>query len=569
MITPNIWGGGQLFAFSALDGDSFCSDDFVGYLCADKIGIRFETKIKRELILVNLKRKDLPEFKTVASDIITLSTKANDINIIYANRHLIVGNTVNDSYFTVTTEGEHTAEKLKDCNIQNTNDGEFTGILKRGNKFAFAFGHSKEAVISLLNKGIEADIPRLIKQRLKIYELNFLSEDNEYSMLYSKCLSVMKSQLYSPEGRLKKIWSTPDRLPHKYLWLWDSVFHSVGYRNINHSLAEDLILDIFYAQKENGFIPHMAGVEVESYVTQPPVIGWGAYLVYEKSQNKNFLKEVFQKNQKFLLWCANNRKKGEKELYTWFTEDYSLCRCGESGMDNSPRFDKDTVLEAIDFSCFMANETRIMAKIAGILEDAENEAFFNKWYEKIKNDINQKLWSEKDGFYFDFDINNNELQKIWTVASFLPILAGICDQKQTEQLIKHLTDKNRFYTEMPIPSVSKHDSNYSSDMWRGPVWLNYNYMVIKGLENCGYGSLATEIAQKTVHSLNYWYKKSGTVFEYYDPDNLSSPATLDRKGAVFEPYDFNIRYQSVRDYGWSNTICLDLLHNELKRDAKN
>ena len=106
-------------------------------------------------------------------------------------------------------------------------------------------------------------------------------------------------------------------------------------------------------------------------------------------------------------------------------------------------------------------------------------------------------------------------------------------------------------------------------MWRGPVWLNYNYMVIKGLENCGYGSLATEIAQKTIRSLNYWYKKSGTVFEYYDPDNLSSPATLDRKGAVFEPYDFNIRYQSVRDYGWSNTICLDLLHNELKRDAKN
>ena len=54
MVTPNIWGQGQLFAFSALDGGSFAREDFVGTLSGDKIGIRFHTKVIRELAVVKV-----------------------------------------------------------------------------------------------------------------------------------------------------------------------------------------------------------------------------------------------------------------------------------------------------------------------------------------------------------------------------------------------------------------------------------------------------------------------------------------------------------------------------------
>ena len=42
-MIPNKWGQGQLFAFSALDGASFFSDDFTGTLAGDKIGVIFNT----------------------------------------------------------------------------------------------------------------------------------------------------------------------------------------------------------------------------------------------------------------------------------------------------------------------------------------------------------------------------------------------------------------------------------------------------------------------------------------------------------------------------------------------
>ncbi len=563
MAIPNIWGQGQLFAFSALDGKSLFSDDFVGTLSGDKIGIRFHLKTRRELFFRGIKGF-VPSFKAVTSDLIALDTPDGDMNILYAEAHLIIGNTVSPAEVTVLVEGEGETETIGFCKIQNTADGEFTALLKEGNKFAFAYGHSAKEAAELAEKGLALDMETIKENRLSLYEKFSLGDDNKYAMLYAKCISVMKSQLYSPEEKYSRIWSTPDRLPHKYLWLWDSVFHAIGHRNIDPSLAEDLILDIFDGQGSDGFIPHMAGVGYASKITQPPVIAWGSLLVFERSGNKEFLKTVFEHNKSFLDWCSKNRRQSNRQLYTWLTTNKVVCRCDECGMDNSPRFDKLTYLEAIDFCCFMAKEASAMAKIADILGlDGEKE-FYNNWFEEIKADVNEKLWSEEDGFYFDYDILDKKLHKVWSVASFLPLFAGICDEGRAKRLLTHLLDPETFYSTFPIPSISKKDVTYGTDMWRGPVWLNYNYMLIEGLIRYGFKDYAEEVQVKTFEVLNKWYKKTGTLFEFYDPEDLSSPSSLNRKGEAFEPYDFAIRYQTIRDYGWTHTLLFDMLNTAFK-----
>lgn len=561
MITPNVWGQGQLFAFSALDGDSFAGNDFVGTLSADRIGIQFHTAIKRELAIVNV-GKLKPTFEVVSSDAILINSNNGNMSIIYADTHTIIGKVVEPAKVVIFTEGDFDTEYVNEIQVQNTNDGEFTALYKKDNTFVFAFGKTKEEVISRINNGIHLNIGVVMDNKLDFYKQHSLSEENPYATLYAKFLSVMKSQLYSPEGRFKRIWSTPDRLPHKKLWLWDSVFHAIGHRNINPSLAEGLILDVFDCQDENGFIPHMASPNSVSDIIQPPVIAWGSYKVYSISKNKEFLKTVFEANKKFLSWCRDNRRDTNEELYTWYTQDYVDCRCDESGMDNSPRFDTPSRLQAIDFSCFMANDVRYMAKIAAELNDAESEAYFNEWYSEIKEVINRKLWCEEDEFYYDFDMKNQCLHKVQSVASFLPIFAGICSEQQAKSLVGHLMNPETFYTPFFIPSISKQDATYGSDMWRGPVWINYNYMMVEALEKYGYVDLSKEIRDKTIDVINYWYLKKGTIYEFYDPENLAAPSELNRKGKPYEPYDIRVRVQSIRDYGWSNTLGFDLLHNK-------
>lgn len=559
-MIPKKWGQGQLFAFSALDGNSYFSDDFAGMLSVDRIGIRFFSKTHRELAMTNVAGPNL-EFDAVTGDYIAFHFPNQEkMRIVYAKEHLIVGNVSGSVTPAVFVEGRCIVAYSGNTEIHDTQDGDFTALRQEGNRFAFAFGHSREQVLALIADGFDLDIDAIENARVAFYEKHGLRDDKPYADLYAKCLSVMKTQLYSPEADFKTIWSTPDRLPHKNLWLWDSVFHALGHRHIDNSLAEDLIRAVWVHQGEDGFIPHMANVETISHITQPPVLGWGIWQLFQTSGNKDFLADGYVHNKRFLTWCRENRRLSDKEIYSWQTTDDINCRCDESGMDNSPRFDTHDPLYAIDFSCFMANEARCMAKIAESLGYEADALHYQHWFEQIAADVNDVLWSEEDKFYFDYNTVTHAQHKVWSVSSFLPLFAGICSDEQAKWLLAHLQDPDSFATPFPIPSISKKDPTFGSDMWRGPVWINYNYMISLGLAEYGFRDFADELVEKTIRFMNQWYQRTGTIYEFYDSSNEKGPGMLNRKGLAFEPYNIEIRLQAIRDYGWSCTLLCDLLH---------
>ena len=558
-MLPNKWGQGQLFAFSALDNKSLFTDDLTGTLSGDNIGVIFNTKCRRTLYFGDIDKFIDPKIQCVTSDMIIVETLIGSASMIFAERHIVTGEYIETAGVFVSLAGS--CEKIirGDIEIHNTADGEYTALLKRDGRFAFSYGKSEDEVITLCEKGINFDIDKLKLSKERYFEYTSSYKGN-YSALYAKCVSVMKSQLYSPEGKIKRIWSTPDRLPHRNMWLWDSVFHAIGHRHLDTEIAQSLILALFDVQSDDGFIPHMARPDLTSGITQPPVIAWGSWLVYEKSKDKNFLKTVLENNKIFLIWCRNNRRKSDSELYSWHTNAELNNRCDESGMDNSPRFDTESDLYAVDFCCYMANESKFMKKIADELCDKENSAFFDNWYKNLKKDINDTLWCEEDKIYYDYDITNKCFHKVQSVASFLPVFSGICDKEQCKSLVEHLENPEEFGTEFPVPTISKKDKTFGTDMWRGPVWINYNYMISKGLGEYGFTDLSLEIKNKTLNVVNEWYNRTGTVYEFYDSENRIPPPCFNRKGDVFEPYDFRIKYQTIRDYGWSITLAFDMIN---------
>ncbi len=560
-MIPCKWGQGQIFAFSALDGESYFADDFTGTLCGDKIGVIFETMCRRTLYFGDMNKFIAPGFRCVTSDMLVLESLTGTFSILFAQRHLVVGEFSDVAGVFVSLGGESRIIRKGDIEIHDTSDGEYTALFRRNGRFAFAYGKSEAEAVELCEKGMTVDLEVLEREKSKHYG-KIPDSAHGYKDLYSKCISVMKSQLYSPEGNIKRIWSTPDRLPHRNMWLWDSVFHAIGHRHLDTEVAQNLILALFDVQREDGFIPHMARPCYISDITQPPVIAWGAWLVYEKSGDKAFLRTVLECNKRFLLWCRDNRRKTEKELYSWHTNAQLNNRCDESGMDNSPRFDTESDLYAIDFCCYMANEARFMSKLAEELGDKENVDFFALWYEKIKSDINSILWCEKDGFYYDFDIQNNRFSKVQSISSFLPLFAGVCDEVKAHSLVLHLENPDEFGTEFSIPTISRNDKTFGSDLWRGPVWVNYNYMISEGLAGYGYAELSRKIRDKTLEVIDEWYSRTGTVYEFYDSENKIPPFCFNRKGEVYEPYDFRVKYQTIRDYGWSVTLTFDLLNQE-------
>ena len=580
MQLANIWRQGQLFVFSAMDGVSTVSDDLVGSLSGDRTGIRFYTRKMRELAVVGYQTRNL-EYKAVLSDCILAMTDVGKFRFIYHDQHMVIGDLCDggevvafvDGAFQSKTRTEPVAEMVAIAKefvdtayfaepetdavitIQDTGDGDFTVLAVSGRKFAYGYGLSEAGAVHAAMAGLFVDVDKAEQKKLEFYESHAI--EGPYSQLYCKCISVMKTLLYSPEGIFKHTWSTPDRLPHKYLWIWDSVLNAIGMRHINGPVAESMILSLFDNQQEDGRIPHMVTPEYFTDIIQPPCLAWGAGKVYNITGNKEFLKEIFVKNGRFLDWCKKNRTKGEDGLYAWYinTVNPKSCRCGESAVDNSPRFDHVENLQAIDLCSYIARDVRTMAQIAD--EIGEDGSAYQAHYEELKEKVNNKLWF--DNFYYDYDLDSGKIQKIKGIASLTPMYAGICSAEQAEILVASLKNPEEFGAAFPVPSIALNDPTYSIDMWRGPSWLSATYYVIDGLVECGYTEFAKELSAKILQNIKKWYETEGSLFEFYDAKNEIAPHRLERKGPLIEPYNFRIRMQSIRDYGWTASLSLDLI----------
>lgn len=552
MKIHNKYSYGQLFCFSGLEGETSRTDDFVGMFMDEPISIRFHFDTT---VTLNLAIGKDSVFHAVTGDMLD----GDGFFVCFINRNTIVGKTKVRP--VVLTEKECArAQKGNTEEFEAEFGGRFylTVEEKKGwYYFNFSYGVSDVRIYT------DDTLDKWKKERYIYFEKLPRCKDEKYEKLYNKCLSVNKENVYSPEGSIPCRWTTPDRVPHRFMWLWDSVFHAMAFAQYNVEMAKDAIRAVLAQQREDGFIAHMMGVDgAISDATQPQVLAWGVWNVYRKDKDKAFLRECAPALKKFLVWTMKNRDKNGNGLLEWFTDpDYTECKCEESGLDNSPRFDFDNDLDAIDFSTYLCNDARYLALIYGELGDKENAEYFQTVHENVKEKINALLWSEEEGLYYDRLFDGN-LTHVASSSSFLPMFAGICSQKQADKMVKVLLDENKFWTALPVPSIPKDSPYYDIDMWRGCSWLNINYFIILGLRKYGYTGIAEELRERTLSAVNGWYEKTGNIFEFYDADNRICPFALKRKGEQPEKPDYRVHVHSITDYNWS-ACFIQLLINEV------
>ena len=561
MKLNNVWGYGQLFGYSGLDGVNRYFNDFIGTLTPKKIGVRFELK---KWIKIFFPCKGRIKFKAITGDMIDAQTQDGAFFMTFADADTLVGY----SPVLPVITGETKLKYVKSWGV-DTWSTNFDSIAlyyqKEGDLYKFCLHHSQS--YSEARSGamyyLDADISALKKARYAYFENMPKCKNKRYEKLYYKALSINKVNVHTAEGKIPCMWTTPDRVPHRHMWLWDSVFHALAIVNYNPDLAKDAIRAVLTQQRKDGFIAHMMNPLDCSDVTQPQVLAWGVWEVYQKTGDKGFLEESVAALDKYLTWDSDNRDKNKNGLLEWLTEpDYTECKCGESGLDNSPRFDFDVEMDAVDFSCFHAHDAEYLSKIYQELGDEKNAQKWLSVYKTLKKKIGAEMYDTATGGFYDKLFDGN-LTKVLTPTSFLPMFAKICTKEQAEAMVRLMLDKRELWTEMPLATISQRHPTFSTDMWRGGVWLNLNYFIIKGLKNYGYDELADELRFKTLDCVNHWYKKTGAIFEFYDPNNKIPPYLCDRKGKARKTPDWRKQVHSIIDYNWSACFTLMFIQDEL------
>ena len=342
---------------------------------------------------------------------------------------------------------------------------------------------------------------------------------------------------------------SPDTYP--YQWLWDSCFHAIILSGLNIEDAKAEILSLLSQQFQNGMIPHMIywenhekvtfpkiqwGKDVTSTITQPPMIAYAIWQIFQKDKEVDFLKNTYRHLYHFYRYLLNERDPHEKHLIGIMNPD-------ESGEDNSPRFDLPLGLppqhtfeeniqkrlnlvaqnieckfdapfcmrnffwvKDVPFNAIMVENLRILSQIASKLDFGEDASFFAAEAEKIVLAM-RKYMFEDNLFWPTFGENYQKI-KIKTWAIFAPLFAQILTKKEAEDLVeKHLL------TEYKIPTVSIDEPSFDpKSLWRGPVWIGTNWFIYKGLKNYGFLEIAQQIKDSSLKLLS----NSG-FREYFNP----------------------------------------------------
>jgi hypothetical protein len=380
-----------------------------------------------------------------------------------------------------------------------------------------------------------------------------------------RALSVMKGQISSAEGAIRHRWSTPDRWPHKDMWLWDSVFHAIGWRHVDQGLAAEMIDAVFDGQRADGFVSHqLSPIQGPSTITQPPLLAYGVKLVNDIAPDAEWLRRHYGKLAAYVAWDLENRDQDRDGLVDWLIEGDPASRSGESGMDNSPRFDfhYPTQLAAVDFNAYLALECETLAGLAAVLGFTKDVELWQRRHDRLCRLINAHLWSEEHQFYCDYDAAAGDLSPVLSSAGFLPLICGAATPARAAALARHLLDPEMFGTAFPVPSIAARDTaHYAKDMWRGPSWVNVNWLIARGLERyarhgADFAALAQAIDAATVREIERSCGSYGTFFEYFDDRGVVEPPQLLRKGSCNPVNPFR---QVIHDYGWTTTLYVDLV----------
>jgi len=178
------------------------------------------------------------------------------------------------------------------------------------------------------------------------------------------------------------------------------------------------------------------------------------------------------------------------------------------------REDCPFLVQDVLFNALLCQADRDLAEIAHTLD--EDPSPFEERAERAASAINRKLWDEEHATYLDFDLVSGRPIYVYVSPNFVPLYAGIPDEGRARRMVdalEHagfgLSDR----TVTPVPSYDLRGFGFSPvQYWRGPVWINIDWLLMRGLQRYGFDEHATHLRQTIVGLC-----RDEGFYEYFDP----------------------------------------------------
>lgn len=100
--------------------------------------------------------------------------------------------------------------------------------------------------------------------------------------------------------------------------------------------------------------------------------------------------------------------------------------------------------------------------------------------------LNEQLWSDEEGLYLARDRRSGERLGVRHLTGFLPLFAGVPDAHRAQRLLEELASPG-FGTSAcgwVVAGCDRREPGFDPESYcRGPIWVNLNWMLARGLED--------------------------------------------------------------------------------------
>ena len=264
----------------------------------------------------------------------------------------------------------------------------------------------------------------------------------------------------------------------------------------------------------------------------------------------------------------------DEEADRYFTHDRSI---RESGHDTSWRLENRAAhLNTVDLNSLLYKyekdfEYLLDEYFSGSLNAASGKTytanFWKQQAEKRRAVMNQFLWDEEAGSYFDYDFQKGRKTGYVSATNFYPLWSGLASEEQAErmipQLMKDLKAQGGILSSA-IFSVEETATNEVQRQWDYPFgWAPHQMLLWQGLLQYGYKEEAHELIYRwlwmiTKNAVDY----NGTIPEKYDVVDATHKVYAEY-GNVGTEFD----YITTSGFGWMNAsyqLGLELLPKDYR-----
>ncbi|KAF8270316.1 glycoside hydrolase [Lactarius quietus] len=271
----------------------------------------------------------------------------------------------------------------------------------------------------------------------------------------------------------------------------------------------------------------------------PPTSHGNRYLE-DRSLALSFLQSIYQPLKRHYEWFKRTQR-GQLKQYGRKARSRLKHIDGEvgqkthltSGMDDYPRAPPHTGELHLDLLSWMGFFSRTMKEIAEFIGENEDRLYYANIEKAVIDNLDDLHWSEESQMYCDIGVDDDDESYHVCHKGYLSVFPFLLSLLPPESphlgsVLDLLRDPQHLWSPYGLRSLSASHPDFGTgeNYWRGPIWIQMNYLALQALHET-YAvhegphqdkarSIYTELRQNIIDNVFKEYERTGYVWEQYD-----------------------------------------------------